>query len=128
MNPGELLRIVGGEIGNARRRTCDRGNGAVVWTGLLGKGDVVWEALLGLCVRLRRVAGMDAVHSCIQAAFPVEYEADFIAGQLATTEGKILRGEFVPGWRDLVTLVPQLKKYEADLISALREANGGNLA
>lgn len=124
MNPSIMHRI-GATIGQRRRRTCDRGSGAVVWTGLLGHGETVWTGLLGLCIRLQAVVTVSDMHEAIRSAFPDCYESEYVAGQLAYTEMKMLRGDHVPGWFDLVQLVPDLERFEEEVFIMLSEATNG---
>ena len=120
-----LIHLIGGAIGSARRRTVDRGDGAVIWTGLLGRGDIVWDALLGLCVRLRDVIGEEAMHGAFSAAFPTLYKEEFINNQFGLTRERMLRGKHVHGWEDLVRIVPGIDRYSDDVARAMRAALGG---
>jgi hypothetical protein len=119
-----LLHLIGGAIGSARRKTVNRGNGAVTWNGLLGRGDIVWDALLGLCVRLRDVVGEEAMHGAFSAAFPALYEEEFLANQFNLTRERMLRGEHAHGWEDLTRIVPGIDRYSEDVLRAMRAALG----
>ena len=119
-----LLHLIGGAIGSARRKMVNRGNGAVIWNGLLGRGDIVWDALLGLCVRLRAVAGDEGMHGAFSAAFPTLYEEEFINNQFGLTRERMLRGEHVHGWEDLTHIVPGIDRYSDDVARAMRAALG----
>lgn len=116
-----LLRFIGGAIGSARIRRTK--GGKVTYCGILGKGDVAWYGLLGLCARLQ--ADSETVHGAMSAAFPELYAKSYIDGQLAIVQDRLLRGEFVPKWGDLVIIVPGLDRYTDRVKAAMMAIAGG---
>lgn len=85
----------------------------------LGRGDVVWNGFLALIVRVWPAITPEAAHEALAIAWGPLYDPGYLSGQLALVSRRMARGETLPGWGDLVKVVPELKKYTRGICTEL---------